>query len=197
MWTVKAVGERCRGTGACAAIALALALPAVAQGHGDRPHGLSGAELRAFETEILGHEHATQHFEQRRDERRELQRWRSLTPSQRKAERRREQEASLELARASAVAPANQIGRWTQAPFQLPQFAIHSVLLPTGKVLFWGFPTGPPNRGNAALWDPSLGYGPGAFEDVPPPVIDPDGAGPQSPVPAPIYCSGQSLLASG
>ena len=54
-------------------------------------------------------------------------------------------------------------------------------MLPTGEVMFWGnsFPNEPRNRGNAALWDPSKGYGSDAFTEVPPPRIDPDGAGPQ------------------
>ena len=93
-----------------------------------------------------------------------------------------------------------RVGRWTKAPFRLPEYAIHSVMLPTGKLLFWGFPSGNlsgPNVGNANIWDPSKGYGPKAFTNVHPPVIDPDGPGPQPKGVAPIYCSGQSLLANG
>ena len=89
------------------------------------------------------------------------------------------------------------------APFGLPTYAIHSALLPTGKVLFWGRPPPPgggaprPNVGEAALWDPSLGTGAAAFTDVDPPVIDVDGPGGQPPAPAPIFCSGLSQLPSG
>ena len=89
------------------------------------------------------------------------------------------------------------------APFGLPTYAIHSALLPTGKVLFWGRPPPPgggqvrPNIGEASLWDPSLGTGPAAFTDVDPPVIDVDGPGGQPPAPAPTFCSGLSHLASG
>jgi hypothetical protein len=72
----------------------------------------------------------------------------------------------------------------------LPDYAIHAALLPTGKVMLWGYPVTPlvgprPNLGNAWLWDPAAGYGSDSFEQVPPP----DGA--------PIYCSGMSLLANG
>ena len=72
-------------------------------------------------------------------------------------------------------------------------------MLPTGEVMFWGrsFPNEPINRGNAALWDPSKGFGSDAFTEVPPPPIDPDGPGPQGTDTAPLFCSGQSMLASG
>lgn len=171
----------------------------VAQAHGDEVPGLSGSELHAYETEVLGAAHADEHAEQRRDERRAMRRWRALTPREQQRKRRREQRASIELARETAArAPASKVGRWTHTPFALPNsYAIHSVMLPTGKVLFWGFPAEPPNVGNGTLWDPSKGYGPSSFTDVPPPVVDPDGPGPQPAGVAPIYCSGQSLLANG
>jgi hypothetical protein len=86
-----------------------------------------------------------------------------------------------------AAGPPAQVGAWTEAPFRIPTYAIHSVVLPTGKVLFWGRPPVPgpgqarPNYSEAALWDPALGTGPGAFTDVDPPVIDVDGPGGQPP----------------
>ena len=185
----------------CIAIAVAVVVPvASAQAHGTEVEGLSEAELRTYETEVLGPEHAAEHAEERRDERREMRRWRTLSPREQRHERRHERRASLDLARETARrAPASEIGRWTHAPFDLPNsFAIHSVMLPTGKVLYWGFPAEPPNVGNGTLWDPSKGYGPGAFKNVPPPIVDPDGAGgPQPPGVAPIYCSGQSFLPDG
>ena len=183
------------------AVAISLALPAAAAAHGieDAVPGLSEPELRAYETEVLGPEHAAEHAELRREERRDLRRWRAMSPQERRLEVARERRHSRRLARRTAErAPASQIGRWTHAPFALPNsFAIHSVMLPTGKVLYWGFPADPPNVGNGTLWDPSKGYGPDAFTNVPPPVVDPDGPGPQTPVVAPIYCSGQSFLADG
>ena len=95
---------------------------------------------------------------------------------------------------AAAGRPA-QVGRWYEPgpgtrPFQLPDYAIHAALLPTGKVMIWGYPATPrrgqrPNVGNAWLWDPAAGYGHDAFKRVAPPDA------------APIYCSGESLLANG
>jgi len=189
----------------CAAVVASLAgvvIPAgVAQAHGiETPGNMSEPQLRTFETEVLGPEHAAEHAEERRDERRQLRRWQALSPEQRRHRVRHQRADSRRLARRTAAsAPASEIGRWTHAPFALPNsFAIHSVMLPTGKVLYWGFPADPPNVGNGTLWDPSKGYGPNAFTDVPPPIVDPDGpSGPQTPVVAPIYCSGQSLLADG
>jgi hypothetical protein len=182
------------------AIAISLALPAGAAAHGaEAPAGMSESELRAYETEVLGPEHAAEHAEERRDERRAERRWQALSPRQQQRRIRHERRHSRRLARRTAArAPASEIGRWTHAPFALPNsYAIHSVMLPTGKILYWGFPAQPPNVGNGTLWDPSKGYGPDAFTDVPPPVVDPDGSGPQPPGVAPIYCSGQSFLADG
>jgi len=85
-------------------------------------------------------------------------------------------------------------------PFTLPTYAINSVMLPTGKVLFYSFPPvddagARPNEGRAALWDPAKGTGAGAFTDVTPPEMDVDGDGDLEP--AAIWCSGQSLLNDG
>lgn len=183
-----------------ATIIASLAIPvAAAQAHGIDVPGMPESELRAYETEVLGSEHAAEHAELRRDERRAERRWRALSPAERRDQLRRQRRASRRLAhRTASRAPASEIGRWTHGPFALPSsYAIHSVMLPTGKVLYWGFPAEPPNVGNGTLWDPAKGYGPSAFTDVPPPVVDPDGAGPQPPGVAPIYCSGQSFLADG
>jgi hypothetical protein len=103
-------------------------------------------------------------------------------------------------ARTSGV--PGEVGAWAEEPFAIPNYAIHAILMPTGKVLFWGYPplgeTGPlQNVGEAAIWNPGLGTGASALTEVPPPLMDPDGDGPQGEVPAPIYCSGQSLLPNG
>ena len=87
-------------------------------------------------------------------------------------------------------------------PFRLEgaSYAIHAALLPTGKVLFWGYPddpgSGKPNSGEAALWDPSAPdpSAPSAFKAVPP-LFDIDGDGNVESVP--VYCSGGSFLPSG
>ena len=189
-----------RSWGRIAMVSIAFAFSAdAAQAHEVGVPGLSEAQLRTYEEGVLGPEHAAEHAEERRDERREMHRWEALSPGQQRHRRHHQQQAARAFARKTAArAPAKQVGRWTHAPFALPNsYAIHSVMLPTGKVLYWGFPAEPPNVGNGTLWDPSKGYGPKAFTDVPPPVVDPDGAGPQPRGVAPIYCSGQSFLSDG
>ncbi len=101
--------------------------------------------------------------------------------------------------------PPEQVGRWQDGPgsvIDLPNYAIHTVMLPTGRVLFWGYPpaeegSSRPNGGEAAVWDPALGTGPDSVTEVDPPMLDPDGNGPQGEIPAPLYCSGQTLLPNG
>src|SRR6188472_3256375 len=102
--------------------AVALALPAGAAAHGiEVPPGMSESDLRAYETEVLGSEHAAEHAQERRDERRDLRRWRALSPRERRNEVTRERRHSRRLARRTAArAPASEIGRWTHAPFALP-----------------------------------------------------------------------------
>ncbi len=124
-------------------------------------------------------------------------RWGRMSP----AERTQAREEAVRAETARGTVPTNgradEVGRWTEDPFELPHYAIHAALLPTGKVLTWGYPPFEdgrrPNRGEAALWDPSLGTGPEAFEEVPPPPIKVNGQR----VAAPLYCSGQSFLANG
>ncbi len=179
--------------------ALALGPPPVAAHDlgGYIPAGASEAETRAIETTMLGPEHAAEHAAARRSSRLAE---RGVTM---RVDGTQMAYSSEEAAAPRAAGAPDEIGEWTAAPFTLPTYAINSVVLPTGKVLFWGRPPPPgggalrPNVGKAALWDPSLGTGPGPFTDVAPPVIDVDGAGGQPPAAAPIFCSGQSLLPSG
>ncbi len=164
---------------------VALSLPATAGAHGTGP---TPAMDHGEELELL-HELA----------KREERKWKAMTPAERRAKARKAERKSRRLARVTAGDPA-EVGEWTQSPFNMPNYAVHSALLPTGKILFWGIPffNDFTNRGEAALWDPSLGYGPDAFKEVDPPLVDPDGpGGPQGLVPAPIYCSGQSFLPTG
>jgi hypothetical protein len=90
-------------------------------------------------------------------------------------------------------------GKWTTAPFHIPTFAIHAAVLPTGKVIAWGYPSASsvprPNLGQAFLWDPTKGTGSASLKSIPPPLIDAADDG--RPVPAPLYCSGESFLADG
>ena len=95
--------------------------------------------------------------------------------------------------RAAIAGPPAQVGRWS-APFSIPVFGIHAVMLPTGKVMWWAYPYGVDPKQNTAqawLWDPRTG----AFKRVDPPLwLDPaDG----QLKPANIWCSGNSLLADG
>jgi Galactose oxidase-like, Early set domain len=182
----------------------------------------SERELHAAEVRVLGAEHAAEHVRQRRAQLRALERWRALSPVERRARRRHRRAAAIAFAEASAAeaGPPNVVGRWTRGPFRLygSDFAIHAALLPTGKVLFWGRPargakfapgnaaydpaTDPgtgernANAGQASLWDPTKGYGADAFTPVTPPDADIDRDG-DIDGPAPLFCSGQSHLPSG
>ena len=171
------------------------------------------------EVASLGTQHAAEHRLIRAE-----QRWiRHLSKRQLKrlmASNLRVYKAALKLA-----APANVDGSW-EAPFRIPNYAMHAALMPTGKVLFYGWPkdySDPTyggsgtrdarNFGTAWLWDPTAGTGAGAFKDVPPPISDVNGGGAiddnptlpgvQTDVasletrPAPIYCSGFAWLGNG
>ena len=169
------------------------------------------------EVASLGAEHAAEHRLIRAE-----QRWiRHLSKRQLKrliASDRRAYKAALKLA-----SPANVDGSW-EPPFRIPNYAIHAALMPTGKVLFYGWPKdfsasggansrGASNFGTAWLWDPNAGTGIAAFKDVPPPTTDvtydpaldddplitgiqPD-ANAQQLRPSPIYCSGFAWLGNG
>ena len=161
------------------------------------PAGATESDMRVFETAVLGPQHAAEHAALRRLERRAARGELELGSG-------RTALSSEGVAAPRAAGPPSDVGAWTAAPFALPTYAIHTVVLPTGKVLFWGRPPVPagaggvrPNSSQAALWSPWLGTGPGAFEQVDPPVVDVDGPGGQPPTNAPIFCSGQTLLPDG
>jgi hypothetical protein len=164
----------------------------------ESPPASAESVTRAIDAAVLGPEHAAEHAAIRRAERK----WARLG-HQPHARNPREALSSRGAPALPSPGSPSQVGEWTQAPFQLPTYAINTTVLPTGKVLIWGRPPTPlgggprPNVGQAALWSPWLGTGPGAFQDVAPPVIDVDGPGGQPPAPAPIFCSGLSQLANG
>ena len=80
-------------------------------------------------------------------------------------------------------------GRWG-APFPVPTWGIHAVLLPTGKVLWMGKAQSEDAGGAAFLYDPATG----TTRDVAPPDVRYlDG----SVKPANLFCSGHALLADG
>ena len=83
-----------------------------------------------------------------------------------------------------AADTASKVGLWS-SPFVIPVVGVTSVLLNTGKVLFWSYdpaswqdPNGA-NDGVAYLWDPSTRQG----YNIPPPEN--------------IWCAGQTVLADG
>ena len=88
----------------------------------------------------------------------------------------------------AALAPADQIGRWG-APFDIPQLDIHSIMLPTGKVLMFAYPdsTHTLNEASAWVWDPTTG----ATKQVNPPTNPATGR------PYNIWCGGHTLLPDG
>lgn len=168
-------------TGALAALALA-AVPSAASAHTTGPGTPVGEQrLRAYETRILGPEHAAEHAAARR-----------LVKASAKDRgfRRPDQSRS---------GPASQVGRWTTAPFRIPTFAIHAALTHTGEVMFWGYPpaiSNPrPNVGQSWLWNPRKGTTRRAMTAIPAPKIDADGDGHVENTP--LYCSGESMLPDG
>lgn len=91
-------------------------------------------------------------------------------------------------ARASVDGPAEEIGSWAEdARFTLPTPAIHTAVLPTGKVLFFSERAIADNSTRAYLYDPRGG----ALKRVDPPID------PRTGQPANIWCAGQSFLADG
>lgn len=148
----------------------------------ERPAGMSEKQLRAFETKVLGPEHAAEHARERKAA----------------ARMAREQPS----ARAAAVTPSGNAsvnGAWEQ-PFPLKVIGIHAAMLPTGKVMWFAYPKNPtvdpsaPNTAQAWLWDPSKGTGAASFKQVNPPPSNPND--PNSP-PANIWCAGQAFTADG
>lgn len=154
----------------------------------------AGAHASTAEVDALGAAHAAEHDELARIAAERTRRWRALSPTVRRRARARERAQQRALVAQSG--PSDQVGSWEVAPFAIPNFAIHAVLMPTGKVLSWGYPPKVafnirPNFGQASVWDPGAGTGSDAFKDVPPPLIT------GSAEPTSIYCSGQNLLADG
>lgn len=174
---------------ACTLAVLAAGMAAagdqVAKGHGH--YG-----LRAYETALLGPEHAAEHAWLRRAQRGAGY---ALPPEPSRYTGPGTVLRGKAALRAQA-GTASQVGKWTTPPFPIPTWAIHAAMLPTGKVLFYSYIR--PNKdsaGRAALWDPTKGTGPDSFTSVDPPLIDVDGDGDLER--APIFCSGISMLSDG
>jgi galactose oxidase-like protein len=185
--------SRMRRALACTALVVAALLPALpASAHGPasgRP--VDEKRVRALEVRTLGSAHAREHAVARGAARRQLKRWRALPASK----RRQIRDAARHRLHAAASEPASEVGRW-DTPFALPVHAVHSAILPTGKVMFWSYPFRASEsaarevEGRAWLWDPAEGTGAGAFEQISPPSSN---GAPH----ALIFCSGGSLLSNG
>ena len=157
---------------------------------------MSEAELRSFESFVLGEGHAAEHAQERDEDG-----GAAIEPLSAAAV-----EHALATPGGAYDAPSRALaaddpraldGDWG-TPFGLPLYAIHAAVLPTGKVLWMGPPD--PSYGDAGsgmnttwavLWDPLSGD----LKRVDPPLWrDPfDG----ELKPANIYCAGQAFLASG
>ena len=174
------------------ALTMALAVPATALGHGhlsastmslrsaakvcrkDNPR--AEKRLRAIETFALGSHHAAEHAAERAQGRRK-----ACAPGG----RLKPSFVKKVKARASAkkvnAGPPSDVGQWGP-PIDLPGIvAIHTTLMPNGKVLFfYNNPEfGDEARGRVMVWDPATQTG--VRRDVP----------------GNIWCAGQVVLADG
>jgi Domain of unknown function (DUF1929) len=176
---------------ACAVVVSAFAIGALPAPAAARGRTVSERTVRNLETRVLGAPHAREHALERRAQRRAIAHWRALSP----AKRRRVVRARRLSLHAASVGPASEVGSWA-SPFSLPVHAIHSAVLPTGKVMIWSYPFQATNSAPRALethayiWDPSMGTGSDAFHEVTPPADEISAH-------AMIFCSGGSLLADG
>ena len=179
---------------------IALGAAPAATAHTPAPGRLDERSLQRFERSVLGPRHAAEHAGQRRALRQARAAARRRPASERRRLRARATAAARQArARAAADAPADEVGRWAAQRIAFPTYAINTVLMPTGKVLFWGRSPLDPVTGErvndapAYVWDPAGGAN--GFTAVRPPAIDADGDGDLEE--APLFCSGQSLLPTG
>ncbi len=176
-----------------AGLAAALLLAAPVAAHVVSDHGgslemggMSEKQLRTFETEVLGPEHAAEHARMRQ----------AIKTGRVRA-------ADTGPVQAAAVVPSFG-GEWA-APFSIPVIGINAVMLPTGRVLWFAYPKNAnkqyngnvsvPNQAQGFIWDPARGTGPSAFKRVDPPLWRDPADGKMKP--ANIWCSGQALLPDG
>jgi hypothetical protein len=182
------IRARCALICATLAAGLAAAVPA-ADAH---PRHVPERTVRDIETKLLGPGHAREHAIERRAQHRALRRWHKLSPRQ----RARVSRADKLTLHAASDTPKSEVGSWDPTPFDLPVHAIHSAVLPTGKVMIWSYPFQATNSSprlletHAYIWDPSLGTGPDSWHEVDPPADEVSAH-------AMIFCSGGSLLADG
>jgi hypothetical protein len=143
--------------------------------HGMSVPGMTEKQLRAFETAVLGPEHAREHAMMRAAARRESEIAGELGPSH--------PLAGVAAADEPAGDPA-QVGAWETDKVVFDVTAIHAALLPTGKVMIFAYPAGQ-NYSAAYLWNPADG----SIVEKDPPDINGH--------PANIWCAGQTFTADG
>jgi hypothetical protein len=145
----------------------------------------------------LGLAHAREHARTRAVQRVALTRWKRLTPAQRTQRIAAARSETARLNRALAERSRDDVGYWQPSLYPLPEYAIHAVMLPTGKVLIFGREplVGPrrSNLGSATLFDPATG----ATEHVPPPPVPYNRDDNGNAMPAPLFCAGQAILSDG
>jgi Domain of unknown function (DUF1929) len=149
--------------------------------------GMTEGQLRAAETVMLGPEHAAEHAQMREAAREDVSSAQSIAA----AHAQSEEGQATAAAETRAAGPPQSVGQWA-SPFNIPIFAIASVMLPTGKVMWWAYPFGhagdpSDNTAQAWLWDPSTGQ----TKEVDAPI------NPDTGKPANLWCAGQSFLADG
>ena len=178
-------------------ILIGLALPAAAAAHAGHDHAAPSAStslrqvakecaayspraearLRRNEARILGGEHAAEHARSRAEGRRE-----ACTPAGkvRPSYAARVRRAAT-AKRAHAMGPPEAVGQWSGPIPMNGIIAIHSTLMPNGKILnFYNNPSfGDEDAAKVMVWDPVTKTG--VRRDVP----------------SNIWCAGQTLLADG
>jgi hypothetical protein len=142
--------------------------------------GMSERALRRVEVRMLGPAHARDHA---------LMRSGIRQAEANGGDARTADATEPKLAAAADVAedvgePAD-VGQWEATKTAFPIVAIHAAMLPTGKIMFFSYPTYPnrPNNAEAYLWDP-------AHPEVPPVLKNP-------PDKANIWCAGQTFTEDG
>ena len=96
--------------------------------------GMSERELRDFETATLGPEHAREHALMRKEIREEEANPERVAP---------EPKLSVADAEVEVDGTPADVGQWIASKSKWPIVAIHAALLPTGKVMFFSYPTYP------------------------------------------------------
>lgn len=128
--------------------------------------------LKAKETALLGARHADEHARAR------------ARKCRVQAGQERVAQPDAVMLSAAKAQPTNTAGQWS-APIPVPVVGITTVLLHTGKVLFWSYDpasyhvVSQSNKGVAYLWDPVTLTG----QSIAPPEN--------------IWCGGQTILADG